>query len=142
MASGVADLHVRVGIFVRVGWQPQYLLDLGEIVIDADRRRSRMRSDLILTLDRRIRDELAPQRRLGVARRTASASLPRLKRTTLLLRKRPAVSRRPIPPSQNPFAAPARSMWPNPFNGERAKQLSTRRRWSPRNVLPVSLWGG
>ena len=40
-----------------------------------------MRSDLTLSAEQRIRDELALQRRLGVARRTASALMPSLQRT-------------------------------------------------------------
>lgn len=42
-----------------------------------------MRSDIVLSRQQRIRDELLLQRRLGSARRAASALLPALQRTGL-----------------------------------------------------------
>ena len=50
-----------------------------------------MRSDTILSLEQRIRDELLLQRRLGSSRRTASAHMPPLQRTGLPLK--PKVTR-------------------------------------------------
>ena len=45
-----------------------------------------MRSDTILSLEQRIRDELLLQRRLASSRRTASALMPPLQRTSLPLK--------------------------------------------------------
>jgi hypothetical protein len=49
-------------------------------------QRCTMRSDTILSLEQRIRDELLLQRRLGSSRRTASAHMPPLQLTGLPLK--------------------------------------------------------